>query len=132
MAGIKIMTSRWRDEKVTEAKWKMLYTLFALIFVWFIEAWKQFAIKWDMELLSWETWIFWKMIDIALLFAGPTVIIFLTYAGYIYITSNWDEEKVKKSKSIIINTLIAIVLLLVMVVFLNDLLTLWDNSSLIN
>ena len=125
MAGIKIMTSRWRDEKVTEAKGKMLYSLFALIFVWFIEAWKQFAVKWDLQLISWETWIFGKMMDISLLFAWPTVMVFLTIAWYYYITSNWDEEKTKKAKSIVINTLIAIVLLLVMVVFLNDLLTLW-------
>jgi hypothetical protein len=129
MAGIKIMTSRWKDEKITEAKWKMLYSFFALIFVWFIEAWKQFAVTWDMKLIGWETWIFWKMTDIALLFAGPTVMIFLTYAWYIYITSNGDEDKVKNAKSIIINTLIGIALLLVMVVFLNDLMTLWDNSK---
>jgi hypothetical protein len=135
MAGIKIMTSRWRDEKITEAKGKILYSFFALIFVWFMEAWKQFAVKWDLTLLSWEdwkAWIFWKIIDIALLFAWPTVIVFLSIAGYYYITSNWDEEKAKKAKNIVINTLIAIVLLLVMVVFLNDLITLWDSSKIIN
>lgn len=132
MAGIKMMTSRWRDEKVTEAKWKFLYSLFALIFVWFIEAWKQFAVKWDLHLIAGWNWIFWKMMNIALLFAGPTVIIFLTYAWYIYITATWDEDKSKKAKSIIINTVIGILLLLVMVVFLNDLLTLWDNSNIIN
>jgi hypothetical protein len=121
MAGIKIMTSRWKDEKVTEAKWKILYSIFAMLFVWFIEAWKQLAITWEIE--KW-TYIFWKFTDIALLFAWPVVIIFLTLAWYYYITANWDEDKTKKAKSIIINTLIAIVLLLVMVTFLNDLLTL--------
>ena len=125
MAWIKLMRSRWRDEKITEAKQKFLYSLFAILFVWFIEAWKQFAITWNLSLVSWTDWIFGKLINITLLFAGPTVIVFLTYAWYIYITSNWEEEKAKKAKSIVINTLIAIMILLVMVVFLNDLLTLW-------
>ena len=125
MAGIKMMTSRWRDEKVKEVKEKILYSLIALVFVWFIEAFKQVLITWKM---SWwtnsATYVFWKLIDISLLFAGPVVIVFLTYAGYIYISSNWDEEKVKKAKSIIINTLIATILLIMMVTFLNDLITL--------
>ncbi len=126
MAGIKIMNSRWRDEKITEAKWKILYSLFALIFVWFMEAWKQFAIRWDIWLLSWKEGIFGKAVDISLLFAGPIAMIFLTLAAYYYITANWEEEKTKKAKSIIVNTLIAIVLLLVMVTFLNDILTILD------
>ena len=125
MAGIKMMTSRWRDEKVKEVKEKILYSLIALVFVWFIEAFKQVLITWKM---SWwtnsATYVFWKLTDISLLFAGPVVIVFLTYAGYIYISSNWDEEKVKKAKSIIINTLIATILLIMMVTFLNDLITL--------
>jgi len=125
MAGIKMMTARWRDEKIKEGKEKLLYSIFAMIFVWFIEAWKQVAITWK---LSWWTWsasyIFSKWVDMALLFAWPVAMIFLTYAWYIYITANWEEEKTKKAKSIIINTLIATVLLLVMVTFLNDLTTL--------
>jgi len=48
----------------------------------------------------------------------------LTLAGYYYITSNGDEDKVKKAKSIIINVLIAIVLLLASYTFLLDLKTL--------
>ncbi len=121
MAGIKIMTSGGKDEKIKEAKEKILYSIVAMLFVGFIEAWKQFAITWK---ISYWTDIFWKITDISLLFAGPIVMIFLTYAGYIYITANWEEEKVKKAKSIIINTLIATVLLIVMVTFLNDLITL--------
>ena len=120
-AGIKIMTSRWRDEKITEAKWKILYSIFAMIFVGFVDAWTQLAITWDLQF---GTSIFGRMIDLSLLFAGPVVIFFLSLAAYYYITSNGDEERVKKAKSIIVNTLIATVLLILMVTFLNDLITL--------
>ena len=126
MAGIKMMTARWRDEKIKEGKEKLLYSIFAMIFVWFIEAWKQVAMWWanGWGWIKEASVVFSKAIDMALLFAGPVAMIFLTYAWYIYITANWDDEKVKKAKSIIINTLIATVLLLVMVTFLNDLTTL--------
>ena len=121
MAGIKIMTSRWKDEKITEAKNKILYSIFAMIFVGMIEGWKRLAITGDIEL--WTT-LFDELSNLALLFAGPIVIFFLTLAGYYYITANGDEERTKKAKSIIINTIIAILLLVVMVTFLNDLINL--------
>ena len=123
MAGINLMSSRWRDEKISEAKNKLMYTLFALIFVGFIEAWKQIAITGKMKYVSaagWK-WVFGKLLDMALLFAWPVAIFFLTLAWYYYITSNGEEEKVKKAKSIVINTLLWILLLLIMVLFLNDL-----------
>jgi len=121
MAGIKIMTSRWKEEKITEAKNKILYSIFAMIFVGMIEGWKRLSITWDIALGS---KIFSQLTNLALLFAGPVVIFFLTLAGYYYISSNGDEERIKKAKAIIINTIIAILLLIVMVTFLNDLITL--------
>lgn len=125
MAGIKIMTSRWREEKVKETKEKLLYWFFAIIFVGFIETWKQVAIHWKITWWAWSaSYVFSKAIDMALLFAWPVAMVFLTYAWYIYISSNWEDEKVKKAKSIIINTLIATLILITMVTFLNDLITL--------
>ena len=121
MAGIKIMTSRWKEEKITEAKNKILYSIFAMIFVGMIEGWKRLSITGDLALGS---KIFSQLTNLALLFAGPVVIFFLTLAGYYYITSNGDEERIKKAKAIIINTIIAILLLVVMITFLNDLITL--------
>ena len=121
MAWIKIMTSRGKEEKVTEAKNKILYSIFAMIFVGMIEAWKKLAITWSLN--TWTT-LFGNLVDLALLFAGPIVIFFFTLSGYYYITSNGDEERIKKAKSIIINTIIAILLLVVMVTFLNDLIAL--------
>jgi hypothetical protein len=48
----------------------------------------------------------------------------LTIAGYYYITSNGKEERVKKAKSIVINTILATLILLASYTFLLDLATL--------
>jgi hypothetical protein len=37
-----------------------------------------------------------RLINLALFFAAPTALFFLTLAGYYYITSNGDEERAKK------------------------------------
>ena len=118
MSWIKIMTARWREEEVTKAKSKILYSIIALIFVWFIESWRRLAMSWDIV----EWWeLFWKITKIALLFAWPVAIFFLTLAWYYYITANWEEDRVKKAKNIIVNTLIWIILLVAMFTFLKDL-----------
>lgn len=123
-AWINIMISRWRDEKVSEAKNKIIASIFALVFVWFIEAWVR-LIRWG-NINGWDTladWtsFFWTAVNLALYLAGPIALFFLTLAGYYYITSNGDEDRVKKAKSIIVNTLIWWLLLLVMFTFLVDL-----------
>ena len=121
IAGIKIMTSRWRDEEISEAKNKILWSIIWLIFIWFIEAWQSFVYNGDIE--DWAT-IFETMEELALFFAWPVAIFFLTLAWYYYITSNGDEEKVKKAKNIIINTVLATLILLASHAFLQDLITL--------
>lgn len=120
-AWLKMMISRWRDEKISEWKNKIRYSVLALIFIWFIESWKGFVFSWNVA--DWNT-IFKTLSNLALFLAWPTIIFFLTLAGYYYITSNGDEDRVKKAKSIIINVLIAIVLLLASYAFLLDLKTL--------
>jgi len=118
MSWIKIMTARWREEEVTKAKSNILYSITALIFVWFIEAWRRLAMSWDIV----EWWkLFWKITEIVLLFAWPVAIFFLTLAWYYYITANWEEDRVKKAKNIIVNTLIWIILCVAMFTFLKDL-----------
>jgi hypothetical protein len=88
------------------------------MFVWFIETWKNFVYTWNMSV--WTN-IFKTIIELILFFAWPVAIFFLTLAWYYYITSNWDEDKVKKAKSIIINTVIATIILLVWYSILLDL-----------
>jgi hypothetical protein len=109
LAGIQIMTSRWKDEKITEWKNKIVWSLVWLIFVGFIETWQ--SLVYSGNISDWAS-MFETIEELALFFAWPIGIFFLTLAWYYYITSNGDEEKVKKAKSIIINTLIATVILL--------------------
>jgi hypothetical protein len=121
IAGISLMTSRGREEKMKEAKNKILYTILALIFVGIIEAWKRVAFGWN---ISDGVNLFDSLANLALFFAAPIAIFFLTLAGYYFITSNGDEERVKKAKSIIINTILATLILLAAYTFLIDLATL--------
>ena len=116
--GIKLITSRWREEKITEAKNKVTYSILALVFVWVIEAWKNFAFSFE---ISQATNIFGNLADLALFFAAPVAFFFLTLAWYYFITSAWDEEKLKKAKSIVINTVLATLILLAAYTFLLDL-----------
>lgn len=118
IAWLKIITSRWREEQVTEAKNKIIWSVIWLIFVWFIEAWQKFAYKWEIS--AWKD-IFETIANLALFLAWPIAIFFLTLAWYYYITSGWDEEKAKKWKSIVVNTVLATAILLVSYIFLYDL-----------
>jgi len=90
----------WKDSKtVSEAKNKLLYSIVALILVWFIEVWKWFAFSWNIT-----DWVgIFSTIGNLILFIAPLVgLFYLTLAWYYYITSGWDKEKVKKAKDIII------------------------------
>lgn len=118
IAWLKIITSRWREEKITEAKNKIIWSIIWLIFIWFIEAWQKFAYAW--KIADW-TDIFKTLANLALFLAWPIAIFFLTLAWYYYITSAWDEERAKKWKSIVLNTVLATAILLVSYVFLYDL-----------
>ena len=118
---IKIMTARWNEEQVTEAKNKIFYSVLALIFLSIIETWKRLAYSGNIPdgigLIS-------SLVNLALFFAAPTALFFLTLAGYYYITSNGDEERAKKWKTIIINIILAIIILIACYTFLLDLITL--------
>ena len=116
--AIKLLYSRWREERVKEAKNKVVYSILALVFVWVIEAWKNFAF--DLK-ISQATNIFKNLADLTLFFVPPTAFFFLSIAAYYYITSAWDESRIKKAKSIIINTILATIILLASYTFLLDL-----------
>lgn len=118
---LKIINSRWREEDVTKAKSKIIWSVVWLIFIWFIEAWQRFAYSWNID--DGKN-IFETIANLALFLAWPIAIFFLSLAWYYYITSAWDEEKIKKWKSIVVNTVLATAILLVSYVFLYDLMSL--------
>lgn len=77
LAGINVMTSRGREEKMTEAKNKIIYTILALIFVGIIEAWKRLAFGGS---ISDGVNLFESLANLALFFAAPVAIFFMTLA----------------------------------------------------
>ncbi len=118
LAGLQIMWSAGKEEWMQKAKGKIFYTIIALVFVGFIESLKHFSFSGDF----WEgVDIFNALTNIALFFAAPVAMFFLTLAGYYYITSNGEEERVKKAKNIIVNTLLATLILLASFAFLKEL-----------
>lgn len=121
LAWIKIMTARWKDEAITEWKNKIIFSIISILLVWFIESWKYIAFNWKIS--DWVNF-FATLANLALFFAWPVAIFFLTLAWYFFITANWDEERIKKAKSIVINIVIATLILLASYTFLLDLATL--------
>lgn len=118
LTGLQVIGARGREEVLTEAKNKVSWSIVWLIFIGFIEAWKNFVFggKIDDGVNIFET-----LSSLLLFLAWPIAIVFLTLAGYYYITSNGDDEKITKAKNIITNTVIATVILLASYTFLLDL-----------
>lgn len=118
LAWINVITARGREENVSEAKNKIVYSILALLFLWIIEVWKNVAFGWSV---TEGANLFGTLAKLALFFAGPIAIFFLSIAGYYFITANGDEDKIKKAKSIVTNTVLATLILLASYTFLLDL-----------
>lgn len=118
LAWIRIMTARWKEEAISEWKNKIIYSVIAVILVGFIEMWKYVAFEWNIS--DWVDF-FSTLANLALFFAWPVAIFFLSFAWYYFVTSNGDEERIKKAKTIVINTVIATLILLASYTFLLDL-----------
>lgn len=114
----------WKDTKIVqESKMKLLYSIMALILVWFIEAWKNFAFGW--QIASWIS-LFKTLANLILFLAAPIAIFYLSLAWYYYITSWWNDEKIKKAKNIITYVLLWGLIFLASYTFL---LELWTFNS---
>ncbi len=120
LAWYQILTARGKDDKIAEAKNKILYSIVWLFFVGFIAGIKRVVYTWENAA---GIDIFSAISNLVLLFAAPTAVIFLILAAYYYITSNGDDEKVKKAKTIVLNTFLATLLLIAIYTFLLDLAT---------
>lgn len=121
LSGIRLILAGSDEEQRKNSTQKVIWSVIALIFVWFIEMWKQVAFTGRVSGENSIGGLFGSIIDIALYFAAPIALVFLTLAGFYYITSNGDEERVKKAKNIVIYTVVATVLLLSIFTFLLDL-----------
>lgn len=115
---IKLINSKWDEDVAKEAKSKILYSLMGLVFLGIMEVWRSVVFTSNMTK---GKELFQNLANLALFFAGPVAIFFLALAWYYYITSAGDDDKIKKAKSIVFNTVIATLLLLGMYTFLLDL-----------
>lgn len=118
LAAFEIITSGGSEEKMKHAKGRILYGVLGLIFLSVIQGWVTVVYGWD---IGHGQKIFSQLSNLALFFAGPTAIFFLLLGGYYYITSAGNDEKAKKGKSIVVNTFIAVIILLASYAFLKDL-----------
>lgn len=121
LAAIKMLTSRAQEDQVSESKNKIIWSVISLLLVGFIESWKYVIYKGEVDDGS---NFFETIVNLWTFFAWPIAIAFLTYAGYLFITANGEEDRVNKAKSIVINVLLATVILLATYTFLLDLITL--------
>lgn len=114
-----MILSWWDEEKAKQAKTRLTYGSLWLLFLAFVEWWSR--------VLAYSEWsgtfanTAGKIFSLGLFFAAPIAVFFLLLWAYNYILSWWDEEKVKKWKTILTNTLIASIILIASLSFLNEL-----------
>jgi hypothetical protein len=118
LAGFRLIVSGGNEDARKQAKNQFLYGFAALIFLGIIQAW--ISVAYSGNIPSGQG-IFASLANLALFFAGPTAISFLILGAWYYITSAGDEERAKKGKSIVLNTFIAVIILLASYTFLKDL-----------
>ncbi len=117
-SAIQLMSSRGGEDQKKSSKGSMFYGVIALIFVSVIDPWVRIVYSNDV---SGGQQIFSQLASFALFLAGPTVVFFLILGAYYYLTAFGSEEKAKKGKAIVINTILAILILLACYTFLLDL-----------
>lgn len=114
-----LIVSGGDDEKKKMARNRVVYGIAGLIFIGFVDLWWNLVAEGDFA--NYIPNIAGTLFKLALFFAAPVVIFMLFYGAYYYITSAWDDERMKKWKSIVINTGIAVVILIAALSFLSDL-----------
>lgn len=115
---IKLIANSKDSESFTKSKQRIQWALIWLVFLGFIQLWVIFLREWNID--YWTRNIFKPVANLFLYLAWPIALFFLSLAWYNMIFSNWDEEKAKKWKSIIINTCIWVIIMLCIYVLLND------------
>lgn len=121
LAAFKLIANRGDPEDRKAIKMQFMYGGLALVFVGVIEMWVKVVSEADIKTA--QSGLFSRLMNLGLLFAGPVAIFFLSWAAYLYITSQGDEDKIKKAKNILVSTFIGTLLLLASYAFLKDLST---------
>lgn len=114
-----LIVSGGDDEKWKKAKNRVIYGIVGLIFLWFVQIWWQLVAVGDFE--SYIPRVGRDFFSLVMYIAAPIAIFMLTWWAYLFITSAGDEERIKKWKSIFINTGIALIILLAGLSFMTDL-----------
>lgn len=119
--AFELVISRWRDDKREVAQNRLVYGVLALVFLWFVEGWTRWIAAPDGNFMRNVQDVAWSAFSIAFFFAAPVAIFFLILWAYYYFTSWGEEERAKKGKSIIINTIIATIILIASLSFIQEL-----------
>ena len=93
LAGFKLLVSGGNEETIKTAKRQVAYGVLSLVFLGVIQGWV--SVVYSGNISQGQT-IFASIANLALFFAGPIAIFFLTIGAYYYITSAGEEEKTKK------------------------------------
>ena len=118
--AIELILSGGDDEKKKKGRNRLLYGILGLIFLGFVEIWARWVAAPNGSIVQNVTEAAGSLFGIAIFFAAPVAIFFLILGAYYYITSAGEEERAKKGKSIIVNTLIATVILIAPLSFIQE------------
>lgn len=114
-----LILSAGDDEKKKKARNRVVYGIAGLIFIGFVDLWWGLVAEGDFA--NYIPTVAGTLFKLELFFAAPVVIFMLFYGAYYYITSAGDDERMKKWKSVVINTGIAVIILIAALSFLSDL-----------
>lgn len=117
LAWIRVISSRWKEENITEWKFKFSYWLAGLFFVGIMEAFKN--IVFTNNLWAWEK-LYQQLMWVWAYFLAPLAFFFITMWGYYYLISWWDDSKMQKWKNIILYVLLGILIYISSVSILAD------------
>jgi hypothetical protein len=117
LAWGRVISSRWKEENVTEWKFKFSYWLFWLFFVGLIEWFK--SLVFANDLMAWEK-LYQQLMQVWAYFLAPVAFFFITLWWYYYLLSWGDDSKMQKWKDIILYTVLWILIYISSVSILSD------------
>ena len=116
----RMIVSAGDDEARKQGRNRIIYGIIALLFLGFIKWWSTFIANADFDSENGFRLLWSKLFGVAIFFAAPVAIFFLILWAYYYITSGGSDERIKKGKAILMNTLIASIILIASLSFLTD------------